>query len=161
MDGQLIEIIGRNRLVNELLRAGLEVATPLRDRGIDLIAYVDINEDYTSFIGRPIQMKAASNRTFSMDEKYAKVRGLILAYLWYLDEPDQAATFALTYSEGLAIAQAMGWTKTSSWTNGKKYANTRPGKGICALLEPYRMTPLAWWNKVTSVPDEPVPRCSA
>ena len=39
VDSQLIEIIGRNRLINELLRGGLEVATPLRDRGIDLIAY--------------------------------------------------------------------------------------------------------------------------
>jgi hypothetical protein len=42
MDTQLTELIGRNWLVNELLRAGLEVATPLRDRGIDLIAYFDL-----------------------------------------------------------------------------------------------------------------------
>ena len=39
MDTQMIEIMGRNRLIDELLRAGLEVALPLRDRGIDLIAY--------------------------------------------------------------------------------------------------------------------------
>ncbi len=33
MDTQVTEILGRNWLINELLRAGLEVATPLRDRG--------------------------------------------------------------------------------------------------------------------------------
>ena len=42
MDTQTIEILGRNRLVNELLVAGLEVAIPLRDRDIDLIAYIDL-----------------------------------------------------------------------------------------------------------------------
>lgn len=60
MDTQTLEIIGRNRLVNELLQAGLEIATPLRDRGIDLIAYLDIHKDATSFVASPIQMKAAS-----------------------------------------------------------------------------------------------------
>jgi predicted methyltransferase MtxX (methanogen marker protein 4) len=38
---QQIEIMGRNRLVNELIAAGIAVAVPLRDRGIDVIAYGD------------------------------------------------------------------------------------------------------------------------
>lgn len=158
MDTQTLEIIGRNRLVNELLRAGLEVATPLRDRGIDLVAYVDINRDVTSFIARPIQMKAASRRNFSLDHKYAKVHGLILAYVWHVDDPTQAVTFALTYEEGLAVAEAMGWTTTSSWIHGHLYASTNPGKKLCSLLEPYVMTPEAWWNKITN---DAVPRSSS
>jgi predicted methyltransferase MtxX (methanogen marker protein 4) len=56
MDSQTVEIIGRNRLVNELLAAGLEVATPLRDRGIDLIAYVDLDEAIGRFAAFPIQL---------------------------------------------------------------------------------------------------------
>jgi hypothetical protein len=39
MEPQIVEILGRNRLIDELLRAGLEVATPERDRGIDLLVY--------------------------------------------------------------------------------------------------------------------------
>ena len=157
MDSQLIEIIGRNRLINELLRGGLEVATPLRDRGIDLIAYVDIDKDLTSFIARPIQMKAASGESFSMDRKYEKVRGIILAYLWHLEDSVKAVTFALTYGEGLAVAEAMGWTKTLAWINGGKYANTKPGKELCRLLEPYRMTPLTWRDKVIRAAEEAAP----
>jgi len=38
MDTQTIEILGRNRLVTELISAGIEVALPLRDHGVDLIA---------------------------------------------------------------------------------------------------------------------------
>ena len=40
----------------------------------------------------------------------------------------------------LADAQEMESTKTSSMTNGKKYANTSSGKEICALIESHRMT---------------------
>lgn len=36
VDTQLVELAGRNWLASELLRAGLEVARPERDRGIDL-----------------------------------------------------------------------------------------------------------------------------
>lgn len=49
-----IEILGRNRLVDELLVAGLEVALPLRDRGIDLIAYVDLAAVASRFAAVPI-----------------------------------------------------------------------------------------------------------
>lgn len=41
LDTQQLELIGRSLLVGELLRDGLEVALPERDRGIDLIAYVE------------------------------------------------------------------------------------------------------------------------
>ena len=43
MDSQVVEVLGRNRLVSDLLQAGLEVALPVRDRGVDLIAYADLH----------------------------------------------------------------------------------------------------------------------
>lgn len=45
LDSQTVEIIGRNRLIHDLLLAQLEIALPLRDRGIDLIAYKDQGEE--------------------------------------------------------------------------------------------------------------------
>lgn len=33
LDSQAVEILGKNKLINELLKAGLEVAFPIRDRG--------------------------------------------------------------------------------------------------------------------------------
>lgn len=44
MDTQTVEIIGRNYLVSRLVSARLEVARPERDRGVDLIACVDLGE---------------------------------------------------------------------------------------------------------------------
>ncbi len=147
MDSQIIELLGRNRLTNELLRAGLEVAVPLRDRGIDLIAYADLETEVESFVGRPIQMKAASRRTFSLNRKYKKFPDLLVAYVWNLSAEDQVETLALTYGEALVVADEMGWTATQSWQRGS-YTTTRPSRKLLALLEPYRMTPQRWWKRV-------------
>ena len=150
MDTQTIEILGRNRLVDELLVAGLEVAMPLRDRGVDLIAYVDLAEVASKFAAVPIQMKAASKRAFSIDTKYAKISNLVLVYIWGLRSPEHAESFALTYPEALAIAKSMGWTKSNSFEKGR-YSRSSPSKKLCELLAPYRMSPDAWRKKISDV----------
>jgi hypothetical protein len=147
MDTQTIELLGRHRLANELLRAGLEVASPLRDRGVDLIAYADIDKQVGRFVAKPIQMKAASQRSFGIWRKYHKIHDLIFAFVWDLDDK-AGETYALTSDEAIAVGTAMGWTKTPSWLEDGGYSTTKPGAKLCELLEQYRMTPDRWWGKV-------------
>lgn len=78
MDAQTLELIGQYRLAGELLHAGLEVAFPARDRGVDLIAYADIDKPIVRrqigrFVAKPIQLKAASRRSFGIWAKYRKI----------------------------------------------------------------------------------------
>jgi len=148
-DTQIIEIRGRHRLIDEILQPGLEVALPIRDRGIDLIVYADLFEHVRTFSARPIQMKASSEQSFGLYEKYSRFPGLIIAYVWHLAAPARAVTYALTYSEAFQIAEEIGWTKTSSWIDGGGYSTQAPSAKITALLEPHRMTPKAWWQKIT------------
>jgi hypothetical protein len=61
---QVVEVIGRSRLIETLFQARFEVARPERDYGIDLIAYVDRHIGPKSFIAYPLQLKAASNEQF-------------------------------------------------------------------------------------------------
>lgn len=140
LGSQLVELLGRHRLMSELLEAGLEVATPVRDRGIDLIAYVDLDAEIPSFAALPIRMKAATGSCFGLDREHAQFPGLILAYVWNLSDPARAVTYALTYREAAVVAATIGYTESSSWANGR-------GK-LRELLEPYRMTPQAWRRKV-------------
>jgi len=79
VDTQLTEIFGRNRLENDLLQSDVEVATPVRDRGIDLIAYLDLDEQAGRFMAIRIQIKAAARRSFTIDQKYAKFQNLLMA----------------------------------------------------------------------------------
>ncbi len=143
LDTQMIELLGRSRLIDQLLRAGLEVALPQRDRGVDLIAYADLSAQVDRFSARPIQMKASSKRAFSLNQKYARISDLIMAYVWHVDAPEQTVIHALTYDQALSVAEEAGWTKTPSWATGS-YSTSRPSKRIEALLEPFRMTPAKW-----------------
>src|ERR1700680_1539553 len=148
MDAQLVEMLGRHRLIAELLRANLEVAIPARDRGIDLIAYADLGTQVTRFSACPIQLKAAIGGSFSVDRKYARFPNLLMAYGWYLEDLAKTVTYATTHPEAVAVADAMGYTQTASWERGL-YVVTKPSPELVAHLEPFRMTPEKWWEKVT------------
>src|SRR5512138_2005135 len=80
LGSQQIEILGRNRLKAALIEAGLEVATPERDNGIDLIMY-RWSAEGGEFVARPVQMKAATEFTFSVDRKYERIPTLVIAYV--------------------------------------------------------------------------------
>lgn len=149
-DTQLTEIFGRNRLVNDLLRSGVEVAAPVRDRGIDLIAYVDIDEQIGRFTAVPIQIKAATQRMFSIDRKYAKFPDLLLAYVWGVGHPETATIYALSYLESISVGQSMGWLETDSWCRGGRYTTTAPSERLIRLLAPFEAKPATWKKRITS-----------
>ena len=75
MDTQQIGIIGKHILIANLIAADLEVAEPIRDRGIDLIAFLDRAKG-GRFLACPIQLKTATNRVFGLDSKYENFSGL-------------------------------------------------------------------------------------
>ena len=143
LDSQAIELLGRNRLVSEMIRAGLEVAFPIRDRGIDLIVYADRSSSSQEFSAIPIQMKGASKKSFSIDKKYEKIPRLLIAYVWGI-ESDVHETFVLTYSEALKIATDMGYTKTDAWIINEYYAVPTPGKKLESKLREFQMTQEKW-----------------
>lgn len=149
-DTQVTEIFGRNRLVNDLLLSGVEVATPARDRGVDLIAYVDIDEQSGRFTAVPIQIKAATQRWFSIDRKYAQFPNLLLAFVWGVGKPESSTIYALTYVESLGVGKAMGWLETKSWTERGLYTTTAPSEKVLGLLSSYEVRPGAWRNRLSS-----------
>ena len=133
-DTQIIEILGRNWLVNSLFGAGIEVARPERDKGIDLIAYA-IDGDL--FRAVPIQVKAASERAFSVDRKYDRFANLLIVYVWNLQAQIATEAYAMTYPEVVEVVKHMGWV----WDGQSRYSTSNPARKLVALLEPYRMTP--------------------
>lgn len=150
-DPQRVEFLGRNRLIDELLQARLEVAVPIRDRGIDLVAYAELSASIGQFTAKPIQLKAAWERSFVIEGKYERIRNLVIAYVWNLGDPARVVTFAMTYDEGLKVGEAMGWLNSPSWATKKKYNTSSPSARLCELLEPYRMEPQKWWNLITRI----------
>ena len=149
-DTQLTEIFGRNRLINDLLRSGVEVATPARDRGVDLIAYLDIDEQIGRFAAVPIQIKTATQRSFSIDRKYAKFPDLLFAFVRGIGQPETATIYALTYPESVEVGKSMGWLDTESWIQGGRYTTTAPSERLLSLLSRYEIGPGTWKSRIAS-----------
>jgi hypothetical protein len=140
LDSQQVEILGRNRIKAALIEAGIEVATPERDNGIDLIAYRWSLAG--EFRARPIQIKAASDFSFGIDRKYERIPGLIMVFIMASRDEDHRI-FALTYSELLAMADTLGWTRTPSWIAGA-YSTRHASKRLMKILDGYAMTRESW-----------------
>jgi hypothetical protein len=144
VDGQVVEIIGRNRLIEQLLGAGIEVATPLRDRGIDLIAYRNNEADLSSIDYVPIQVKASRDPAFGVHRKYAAHSGLMIVHIWNVLSRTDCVCYATSYAQTFAIANALGWTGGPSWQQTNSYSTRRPSRRLLELLEPHRMDESAW-----------------
>ncbi|MEM6484190.1 MAG: hypothetical protein AAF662_04310 [Pseudomonadota bacterium] len=149
LDSQRIELLGHSFLIDQLIRGGIEVAQPLRDRGVDLVIYADLTSEVGKFISKPLQLKIASKRVFSLSRKYEKIADLIIAFVWHIDSEEEARVYAMTYADAYLIAEQLGWTKTQSWAKGN-YSNTRPGRKIEKLLEPFQMNSESWFGRLTS-----------
>jgi hypothetical protein len=152
-DNQLTELAGKHLLIAQLTAAGLEVAVPVRDRGIDLIAYLDRGTPPRDFVACPIQLKASTGEGFSLDKKYEKTANLILAYVWHVTDPVGYSIYALSYREALDILHRKGHTAAKCWENGR-WNITRADKQLIRMLEMYKMTPKKWVERVSSATRE-------
>ena len=143
-DNQIVELAGRYRLASELQRAGIEVARPERDHGVDLIAFIDSG----TFRARPVQLKSSRHENFNVHRRYARFPELMMVYVWDLDLPT-SRFFALTYPDAEAICEAMGWTTTHSWKGKTKgpagYGTRKPSSGLQCLLDKYEIKKPEQW----------------
>ena len=149
-DSQLTELVGRHFLISQLIASGLEVATPIRDRGIDLIAYLDLNAETDQFLACPIQMKASKEARFSLEQKYKKIANLLVTFVWHLENPAKTCIYALTYNQAFEMLNSRGHCETFSWREKHGYSVPNPSGSWLEELEPYRMTPFNWRERICS-----------
>jgi len=147
LDNQQIEVVGRNIITNQLLREGIEVAEPVRDRGIDLIAYLR-KEDGDDFQARPLQLKVASDKDFSVYRKYEDFNEMVVVYVWRVTHDDGPEIYALTTQETLDVAEERGWTDTNTWENKRQYNDTKVTGPTQEAVNPYRIEPGEWRSKL-------------
>ena len=115
LDTQQVELIGTAALEAELIRQGFEVARPRRDRGVDLIVYSDAPD--RPFAAVPIQVKAASEKTFGVFKKYEKFKNMVMVNIWHAISA-KPRFILMTYEEALTFVPDLGG---HSWTNNHCY----------------------------------------
>lgn len=145
-DGQLVELAGRNWLVSQLIQGGIEVARPERDRGVDLIAYIETPD----FVACRIQVKVSSGSAFVVHRE--KYKGMLLVYVWHINNSSQTIAYAMTSAQACGIAKQMGWTKNRCWTKRNGYWRV-PSVGadsdLYKRLKPHQMTASKWKPTIT------------
>ena|SRR5258708_344035 len=114
-DVQLVEIAGRNWLVSQLIQCGVEVAKPERDKGVDLIAYVETQR----FKACRIQIKVSTDSAFvAYREKYS---GMLMVYIWHIDDSQRTVAFAMNALQARRIVKANEWDQNDCWTRRGGY----------------------------------------
>ncbi len=145
-DGRATELIGRAFLTAQLFQAGIEVAAPIRDRGVDLIAYIDLRAD--SFRARPIQVKASLHFRFVHDSKYEKFPDLLIAHVVFLSDFAETKVYAMDYESEHSICRSLGYLNSKLWMNpgrgSPRYFMTKKPPELTEALKPYLMTPERW-----------------
>lgn len=148
LDAQTIALLGRDKVIEQLHRAGLEVALPRRDHGIDIIAYADKEETFRAL---PIQVKSSANFRWVVNEKYGPFAEMVIAFAMYLADERRAVVYALPHTENLAIAERLGYTsRYATWLNPKRAAQggyvwiDRPAPKLVEELERYSAGAERW-----------------
>ena len=136
------------------------MARPERDRGIDLIAYMDLVPPFTAV---PIQMKASAGTAVTLLRKYEKFDRLLTILVWNALDARKVEFFGLSRSDVDTIANAQGWSTTVSWRGNEPenqdvfdaggYHVTSASRDLTAMLrERYQLqTHRDWQDKVESI----------
>lgn len=140
LDTQQVEIIGRNFLVAQLVAEDLEVATPLRDEGVDLLVYTGKRSE-GNFVAAPIQLKSAQAAIFGVDTKFLAFPSLILACVWGVKGAKGMQLYLMTYKQALEVAEELGWTRTNDFLAGGRYTTTDPSKRVLDALAKHQYYP--------------------
>ena len=135
LDSKQVELIATSWMEAQLMRKGYEVARPLRDKGIDIIAYRD-DPDH-AFSATPIQIKSAQKKTFSIQKKYAD-RNIVMAYIWNATS-DAPTLFLVPYAEAVQLLDSIGDAiNSTSWVEYGAYSSQSPSKALIEKMKPFK-----------------------
>jgi hypothetical protein len=148
VDSDRLELIGRGKVVDQLLRAGLGVAVPAVQGDIDLVVHTSLASP-GSFVVCPLRVKSSATRSFSLDGRYEAVPNLIHVFVWGL-ATDAASIYALTHREAALVAEDLGYNLGPSWQKDL-YAVQPQNRNLVELLEKHRMTPERWVEKLGAI----------
>src|ERR1700730_11601211 len=99
VQSEMLELVGRARLMDELLEDGVNVALPMGACEIDMLAYVDSRAAACRIVSVPIKVASFCSDALSSNLEAARASGLLIALVWGLSNPEHARTFAFTPAE--------------------------------------------------------------
>jgi hypothetical protein len=119
----LIGKAGEALVAAELMRRGVNVAVPAYDRGVDLLAYLEL--DFSRVI--PIQIKARSSSGYYFQRSWFRIPGLMLVQVWHVATKPEFYIFRNLHDVEDALGPAH--SATPSWQVNGVWNATNPREG--------------------------------
>ncbi len=130
----IIEVLGRNHLIAQLIEDGVHAAIPLWDHGVDLVAY---HTDKA----RPLQLKVSAADRWGVYKKYEDVVGLLMVHIWNVKSSSDVEIYAMSYRDAVEILNTTSTYATSgTWTKELGHYDISPvPKKLRDKLKKFRM----------------------
>jgi hypothetical protein len=145
--GNVIELLGRNHLIVQLLKGGIHAAAPMWDQGVDLLAYLG-GKDHV--IARPLQIKAATDTRWGLHKKYTGIQDLLIVYIWNVVNSNEVKIFCMSYKEAEELIIRHKYAESNTWKKPLGHYDIVVGSNseLRKSLEPFLMPPGKWRERL-------------
>src|ERR1035437_4272200 len=145
----VIEVLGRNHLIAQLVEDDVHAAVPLWDQGVDLLAYFAGAEH---LVARPMQLKVSETSRWGVYKKYAGIKDLLMVHIWHVKQPSAVEIYAMSYAEAKNLLEKTStYAQTKTWNNPMGHYDTAPIRSSTPLwksLQPFRMGKGKWRERL-------------
>lgn len=148
LDSQQIEVLGRNLFISALLRDGIEVATPIRDNGIDLLVYKAFHNARQTPKVVPIQLKCSSGAAWGIKRRYETIKDIRLVHVWNLATEIPCEFYCLSWSDANSVLMQHNYTPMNWDTPQGSYAANRVTQSLRNTLSRFKVVPGGWTKRL-------------
>jgi hypothetical protein len=145
----IIEVLGRNHLIAQLIEDGVHAAVPLWDQGVDLLAYY---EHAGGLVARPLQLKVSEISRWGVYKKYAAIPALLMVHAWHVKQSQDVEIYAMSYTEAVELLTTTStYATTATWKKPMGHYDTSPVRNNSMLwnrLQPFRMGQGKWKERL-------------
>jgi hypothetical protein len=152
VESERLEFARRARLMDELLEEGVNVALPMGECAIDMLAYVNSRTDACTVVSVPIKIVSFSSDALSINLERARASGLLIALVRQIGKPEQVRTFAFTPAELTVVKMIAMCARGNSARVGESPSHARTPQSILQnALEPFAISPGEWRKKIATI----------
>ena len=158
----MLDLVGRARLMDELLEEGVNVVLPTGASEIDMLAYVDSRTAACTIVSVPIKVTSFCSDALSSNLEAARASGILIMLVWGVSNPEHVRTFAFTPAE-LTVMKMIGIIgRTGAAGSGEPADQRRTPEAVLQnALERFAMSPGKWREKIVAIlEDKPIAHCS-
>jgi hypothetical protein len=153
---ETLQLLGRARLIDELLEDGLNVALPMRAGEIDMLAYIDSSATQYPMASVPIKVKSLCSFPISTAIEGVRSPCLLTAFVWGTNAPARAPIFALTLAELVVVKMIGVINRANAAQAGGAFDEAYRSNAILPdVLEPYAMSVGKWRRKISALLERP------